>query len=672
MRLTNYAHCRTGLFSLCADRKTLNMRYSTSSNQSTWVDHMAPLLDLPSAIKVYSHKGVADTDSGHEHTKVPKTKPVYITTPIFYVNSVPHVGHLYTTFIADSLARWWKLVGAEVVMTTGTDEHGLKIAQAATARSIAESRPVTPKELCDEVSDKFKELFDKAGINYTRFIRTTDMDHETTVKHMWNVLTEKGFLYKGKHQGWYCISDEVFYAERDVISLTAYEALVSSGQATLPGTHTATIHALTSTPTQVPTPASIATNTQENGKHDMGPMVTRDTGKAVEWVEEENYLLKWMKTAKNQVHEWVVGKSAVIPSLRVNEIINMLNETYLNDLSVSRPKKRQLWGIEVPNDEDHVIYVWLDALTNYLTVAGFPWQLGEHTNANCWPADYHVVGKDIVKFHCIYWPSFLLAVGVSLPHRVVVHGHWTVNSVKMSKSIGNVIDPFSKLEELGSDGLRYFLLKEGRLGSDGDYDNERAINIINADLADTYGNLLSRCTSVKVNPLQSIPEPNPNTYTSEDLALLERARSMPEKVHEYYRCADFSMGIETVMDTLYKTNSYVNDNEPWALAKDPNQSERLHNVLSITMEILRVSSLLLMPVAPETASTALERLGVPVDQRNIAYVGENGILTPGTKVIASTIPLFRKIIAPKSHPKAPSERQNESKRKSHKKRKHDL
>ncbi|KNC85685.1 methionyl-tRNA synthetase [Sphaeroforma arctica JP610] len=600
----------------------VNKRKMSTDTRQEFVDRKAPTLDLASALESYNTPGA-------------KNKPVYITTPIFYVNSVPHIGHVYTAYITDALARWWRLVGADVVLATGTDEHGLKIAQAAKAKTEGDGGSFQPAEsckaFCDVVSRSFKELFDQAGITYTRFIRTTDSDHQSAVKEMWRILQEKGFLYKGKHEGWYCVSDEVFYAERDVMTQSSYNAKIAAK-----ATGDSTAENADAVPNSAPS------NTGDTTDKTAQQMVTADTGKVVEWVQEENYLLRWADDADSAVRNWINDNHAIAPSLRKTEIINLLAETFAQPLSVSRPVPRQLWGIEVPNDKDHLVYVWLDALTNYLTVAGFPWD-DSAASASCWPADYHVVGKDIAKFHCVYWPSFLTAAGIALPHKVIVHGHWTVNSVKMSKSLGNVIDPLAKLQELSPDGFRYFLLKEGRLGSDGDYENERAINIVNADLADTYGNLLGRCTSVKVNPMQCYPEPNSASYTDADRELLGLIREMPEKAHSFYRDADFSRGIEVVMETLYKSNNHMNENKPWALAKDPAQSERLRNVLYIAMEAVRTASLLLIPVAPGIANVALDRLGVSEDDRHVRNACEAGAPSPGSAVIASATPLFNKI-----------------------------
>eukprot|EP01111_Echinosteliopsis_oligospora_P018332 TRINITY_DN8334_c0_g1_i2.p1 TRINITY_DN8334_c0_g1~~TRINITY_DN8334_c0_g1_i2.p1 ORF type:complete len:334 (+),score=65.45 TRINITY_DN8334_c0_g1_i2:190-1191(+) len=330
-----------------------------------------------------------------------------VTTPIFYVNGPPHIGHLYSAVLADALSRWHKMQGRETHMVTGTDEHGMKVFEAATKHDMSTI------SYCDFISDKFKTLFDRADVKYDEYMRTTSEIHHTCVTHLWNTILANGYLYEGSYDGWYCVSDEAFLTNNQV-------------------------------------------RKREDGVH-----VSIESGHVVDWVSEKNWIFK-LSAFQKQIEQWI--SSGVILGQSANSLKRLL-ESGLNDLSVSRPRSRIKWGIQVPNDPSQTIYVWLDALGNYLTATGYP---DKSKYSSIWPADFQIIGKDIIRFHCIYWPAFLMAAGMTLPSSIIAHAHWTVGHEKMSKSKGNVIDPHCFIDKFGIDAVRYFLLREGGLADDGD------------------------------------------------------------------------------------------------------------------------------------------------------------------------------------------------------------
>ncbi|KAJ1550533.1 methionyl-tRNA synthetase, partial [Nowakowskiella sp. JEL0078] len=368
----------------------------------------------------------------------------------------PHIGHLYSSVLADIMKRWYEFIGRESYLCTGTDEHGLKIQNAA------RDAKTDPKSFCDSISTKFLDLCEASNISQTDFIRTTEKRHYDAVTKR---LKESGYIYKGKHEGWYCVSDETFYPVKQVIEVD-------------------------------------------------GNMISKETGKKVEWTSEENYKFR-LSNMRVPLLNWIKSNPDVIlPKSRYDEIVSTL-EGEIADLSISRPKSRLQWGIPVPDDEDHVIYVWMDALTNYLTVCGFP------NSLIGWPADWHVVGKDIIKFHSIYWPAFLLAANLEPPKRILVHAHWLLNRTKMSKSLGNVVDPFLLLENFGADPIRYFLARDGGITDDSEFSINTIEKRYRKDLAGQLGNLLMRCTAPKINPFQIVPS-RPVNLSDVDLKLLEK------------------------------------------------------------------------------------------------------------------------------------------------------
>ncbi|KAI9315907.1 tRNA synthetases class I (M)-domain-containing protein [Dichotomocladium elegans] len=489
----------------------------------------------------------------------------YITSPIYYVNAVPHIGHLYSSVLADTLKRYYALKGAETYLCTGTDEHGLKIQQAAAKNNVS------PLELCDRVSESFKRLADAANISYTRFMRTTDVDHKNTVAHLWAELEKNGYIYKGNHEGWYAVSDEAFYANNQVEKTTDAE-----------------------------TGESI--------------MVATESGQRVEWTNEENYKFR-LSAFQDRLLEWIESNpTAIVPPNRKNEVVSWI-QAGLADLSISRLRSRLDWGIPVPNDPDHTIYVWLDALTNYLTATGYPWSNGSKTGV--WPADVHVVGKDIVRFHAVYWPAFLMAAGLPLPKQILAHAHWTMNKQKMSKSKGNVIDPFLLIDRFGADAVRYFLVRDGGLADDGDYSESNMIKRYK-DLAGQLGNLLSRSTAAALNPDGVAPAMPRGSVDHRDETLRNSLTELPAIFEKAFEAREFNKALSAIFDMLAEANKHFTDNQPWVLAKDPNQKERLHEVLYYSIESCRVAAILLQPVMPTKMSDLLDRVGVDYKNRSLS------------------------------------------------------
>lgn len=383
-------------------------------------------------------------------------KPFYVTTPIFYVNASPHIGHLYTLVLADVFKRWRVLQGEKALLCTGTDEHGMKIQRAAAASNM------TPKQLCDANSEVFLDLAEKAGIDNDFFIRTTDPDHKEAVQYFWDRLWDRGYIYEATHKGWYCVSDETFYPE----------------------------------------------STIEKRKDPMTGEVflaSKETGNAVEWMEEKTYHFRLTALKDRLLKFFEENPEWIVPAPRMKEVVDWV-ENSLEDLSVSRPTSRLDWGIRVPNDESQTIYVWIDALVNYVTKAGYPYWTPETVQKDGWPADIHIIGKDIVRFHCVYWPALLMALDLPLPRRILTHSHWTLGGKKMSKSLGNVVNPFLAMDRFGVEVIRYFLISNGRLLQDASYDNKILVDIYKRQLQGGVGNLLGRVMRSKKWNVREIVE----------------------------------------------------------------------------------------------------------------------------------------------------------------------
>ena len=503
----------------------------------------------------------------------------YFTTPIFYVNAAPHIGHLYSALLADALCRHHRLrvpSDAATGFSTGTDEHGLKIQQAAAAAGLA------PSELCDRVSAQFQQLFREADISSTDFIRTTEARHRVAVQHFWGMLKARGLLYKGLYEGWYCASDECFLPEAKV--------------------------------TRQPGPSG-----------DLCP-ISLESGHPVSWTKEENYIFR-LSQFREPLQQWLRGDpQAITPEPFHHTVLQWLEEE-LPDLSVSRRSSHLHWGIPVPGDDSQTIYVWLDALVNYLTVIGYP-------NAefkSWWPTTSHIIGKDILKFHAIYWPALLLGAGMSPPHRIYVHSHWTVCGQKMSKSLGNVVDPRTCLDRYTVDGFRYFLLRQGVPSWDCDYYDEKVVKLLDSELADALGGLLNRCTANRINPSGIYPafctacfpsEPGSagpsGRAQAEDYALVSAVATLPEQVADHYDNFQIYKALEAVSSCVRQTNGFVQRHAPWKLNwESPVDAPWLGTVLHVALECLRVFGTLLQPVTPSLADRLLSRLGVSSTERSL-------------------------------------------------------
>lgn len=481
-----------------------------------------------------------------------------VTTPIFYVNAAPHIGHLYSVTIADAIHRFKKLQGAsKTLFSTGTDEHGLKIQQAAC------NALKSPASFCDEVSAQFRVLFDSFGIGYTHFVRTTDEVHTNAVQSFYSTLKSKGYVYKGEYSGWYCVSDESFLTENQVVEKK-----------------------------------SIAGESVK---------VSLESGNAVEWATETNYKFR-LSSLQDDLEYWLKDDNRVKPFRFLNDLRRMASGG-LVDLSVSRPVDRVAWGVPVPEDSGHSVYVWVDALVNYLTAFGYP----DNDSSN-WPPDVQVLGKDILKFHGIYWPALLMAAGMEPPRQLLVHSHWTIDGIKMSKSLGNVVCPEKMKNILTSEGVRYILLRQGTLHSDGSWREKEGIALLNAELADALGNLVHRCTGKSLNKNQVFPELQVNFFQTSVHAkeISEMINLCKKEVGECFEEFNFYQGIDVIMHLVCRANLMVNEEKPWDLKSNP---ERLGSVVHIALSVGRAAAIMLQPVVPHYSAALLDMLGVPASAR---------------------------------------------------------
>ena len=479
----------------------------------------------------------------------PEHQAFYITTAISYPNGEPHIGHAYEYIATDAMARFKRLDGDDVFFLTGTDEHGQKMLQTA------QKEGVTPAELARRNSDVFQNTQDMLGISYDRFIRTTDADHHAAAQALWKRMEASGDIYLDKYAGWYSVRDEAFYTE------------------------------------------------EETELRD-GVRYSKETNTELTWTEEESYFFRLSAYQDKLLAYYQQHEEFGAPRTRFNEVIRFV-EGGLQDLSVSRTTFD--WGIPVPGNPKHVMYVWVDALTNYLTGVGFP-DVDSAQFQKFWPADVHVIGKDISRFHAIYWPAFLLSAGIELPRRVMIHGFLNNNGEKMSKSLGNVVSPADFVERYGLDQSRFFFLREVPFGADGSYSHEAIVGRMNADLANNLGNLAQRSLSMVAKNLDGrVPERG--GLTEADTTLLDAATALLENNRDHYSRQEFSQALEADWTVLHAANAYFAEQEPWVLRKtDP---ARMATVLSVTMDVVRRVALLVQPVMPDSASSLLDVLGVP-------------------------------------------------------------
>jgi methionyl-tRNA synthetase len=503
------------------------------------------------------------------------TQKYFVTTPIYYVNDQPHIGHAYTTLAADVTARFHRLAGRDVFFLTGTDEHGQKVAQSAAAAGI------TPQAFTDRVSRNFRDLTKLLNFSNDDFIRTTEPRNAAAAQALWQAMAKatapdgQPAIYLGSYSGWYAVRDEAFYDEAELSD---------------------------------------------------GPDRTKlaPTGAPVAWVEEPSYFFRLSAYGDALLALYEAEPDLVAPSSRRNEIKSFVKGG-LRDLSISRTSFS--WGVPVPGDEKHVMYVWLDALVNYIAALGYP-QTGEGTLYDrFWPADLHLVGKDIVRFHTVYWPAFLMAAGLPLPKRVFAHGWWTIEGQKMSKSLGNVIAPSQLVDTYGLDQTRYLLMAEVPFGNDGDFSHKSAIRRINADLANGIGNLAQRTlTLIQKNCSAAVPEPG--EFTTQDKALLASAYGLWEKIEGDLRLQSFHEVLRTIWSVIGDADGYIDANAPWALKKT--DTARMSTVLYVLAEAIRSVGIVLQPFMPQAMARLLDQLAIPVDQRDFAALGEAGGLIPGT------------------------------------------
>jgi len=507
--------------------------------------------------------------------------PYYLTTPIYYVNDRPHIGHAYTTLACDVLARFHRLDGRDVHFLTGTDEHGQKVEKSAQAAGK------DPQTFTDEVSQNFRKLAEDMNYSNDDFIRTTEERHKRAAQAIWTAIKDNGHIYLDSYSGWYSVRDEAFYAESE---LTENDA----GQKVAP------------------------------------------SGAEVEWVEEPSYFFDLSKWQQPLLDFYEANPDFIGPDSRRNEVVSFVAGG-LKDLSISRTSFK--WGIPVPDDPDHIMYVWLDALTNYLTAVGYPDE--ENSDfSKFWPADLHMVGKDIVRFHAVYWPAFLMAGGLPTPKRVYAHG-WLLNrGEKMSKSLGNVVLPEDLVNQYGLDPVRYYLLREVPFGNDGYISHETMVSRINSDLANDIGNLAQRSLSmVAKNSDGAVPNPGP--FTPEDETLLKSARDVLDTARDEFDRQAFHRGLEAIWNVVGDANRYVDAEAPWELRKsDP---ERMATVLYVLSETIRNLGILIQPVMPEAAARMLDQLEIAADARTFAHLGPDHALTPGT-ALPKPSPVFPRYV----------------------------
>ena len=503
----------------------------------------------------------------------------YITTPIYYPSAKPHMGHAYSSIIADFFARFKRIDGYKVYFLTGTDEHGLKIQRAA------EKKGVEPLAFCDEISKTFKNLSKTLNLTNNDFIRTTESRHKKSVQYLWEELKKNDDIYLSKYSGWYSVSDEAFYNEDEIEDLDNKKVAISSKS-------------------------------------------------PVEWVDEESYFFRLSKWEKPLLEFYEKNPDFISPASRKNEVISFV-KSGLKDLSVSR--KSFSWGIKVPNDDDHVIYVWLDALTNYISALNYP-NKDDELYKKFWPASVHLIGKDILRFHAIYWPAFLLAAKITPPKKVYGHGWILSNEEKMSKSKGNILDPLEIIKQYGLDPLRYYLIKEVSFGNDGNISQERLEDCINSDLANNFGNLCQRVSAFVIKNCDS-KVPDKIKFENDDIKILDEYSQNLDKLRLEIDNQNINYYIDYIVNRLFEANKYFNDQEPW---KKKDDKIRLNTIVYTTLEIVRKVTFLLFPIIPQSSLKALKIFNLEEKDVIFQSIGNNEFLKKGSAINKIDI-LFNKI-----------------------------
>jgi len=507
------------------------------------------------------------------------SKNFYITTPIYYPSAKPHMGHAYSSIVADFFARIKRIQGYNVFFLTGTDEHGLKIQRAA------EKKGVEPLAFCDEISKTFKNLSKTLNLTNNDFIRTTESRHKKSVQYLWEELKKNDDIYLSKYSGWYSVSDEAFYNEDEIEDLDNKKVAISSKS-------------------------------------------------PVEWVDEESYFFRLSKWEKALLEFYEKNPDFISPASRKNEVISFV-KSGLKDLSVSR--KSFSWGIKVPNDDDHVIYVWLDALTNYISALNYP-NKDDELYKKFWPASVHLIGKDILRFHAIYWPAFLLAAKIAPPKKVYGHGWILSNEEKMSKSKGNILDPLEIIKQYGLDPLRYYLIKEVSFGNDGNISQERLEDCINSDLANNFGNLCQRVSAFVIKNCDS-KVPEKIKFENDDIKILDEYSQNLDKLRSEIDNQNINYYIDYIVNRLFEANKYFNDQEPW---KKKDDKIRLNTIVYTTLEIVRKVTFLLYPIIPQSSLKALKIFNLEEKDVIFQSIGNNEFLKKGSAINKIDI-LFNKI-----------------------------
>ena len=510
------------------------------------------------------------------------TRRYYVTTPIYYVNGAPHIGHAYTSVAADVIARFKRLAGFDVFFLTGTDEHGQKVEQAA------QTAGMEPIAFADRVAADFRDMYDTMAISYDDFIRTTEPRHAEGASALWKRLEENGHIYLDAYEGWYALRDECFYGEDELVD-------GPDGRKVAP------------------------------------------TGAAVEWVREPSYFFRLSAFGDRLLELYENRPGFIEPQSRRNEVASFVRQG-LRDLSISRTSFN--WGIPVPGDPKHVMYVWVDALANYLSALGFPDEKGPRWDF--WPANLHLVGKDILRFHAIYWPALLMGAGLELPERVFSHGWWTIEGQKMSKSLGNVVDPRDLVKTFGLDPIRFFLMREMPFGGDSDLSRRAIISRMNVELANDLGNLAQRTLSQIARNCEGVLPPQ-GAHTAEDTALLAPASLLPQIMHEQIDRQALTDALEEVWKVIRACNAYIDHQAPWKLKKT--DAARMADVLRVLADALRIIATVLQPYMPGSMDRMLTQLGVEAGERDFAALDTP---LPGGRVLPAPQGIFPRFVEPEA------------------------